>query len=82
LKATLSEYKSESLSSFEIHEEGTFLKVLARELSDRGLNMLDLVFFKKNASTDTATLTDDTPALIKIIESDLDKVSKQSDISI
>lgn len=71
LKATLSKYRLEP-----VLEEGTFLKVLTRELSDRNINMLDLVFFKKNASADTASLTDDTPALIKIIESDLDKIAR------
>lgn len=71
LTATLSKYPSE----FDL-EEKTFIELLTNELSNRDINMLDLAFFKKNSSRDTATLVDDTPALIKIIEEDLDKVSR------
>jgi len=71
LKATLSKYPSEL-----VLEEKTFLETLTNELSDRDVNMLELAFFRKNASADTSTLTDDTPALIKIIEDDLNKIAK------
>ena len=65
LKSTLRKYPLAPTKN-----EGTFLRILISEMSNRDLNMLDLAFFKKQDQTD------DTPALIKIIEEDLDKISK------
>jgi hypothetical protein len=71
LKSTLSKYPSEL-----VLKENIFIKTLARELGDRGLNMLEQAFFRKNSSSDTAITTDETSTLIKIISDDLNKISK------
>ncbi|MBU1033032.1 hypothetical protein KJ937_03835 [Patescibacteria group bacterium] len=71
LRATLSSYRYETRL-----EEKTFLNTLTGELGDRKINMLDLAFFKKNSSSDNVNVIDDTPALIKIIEDDLNQIAK------
>lgn len=71
LNGTLIEYVNEPYL-----DDLTFMKILTGQLNDRGFDMLDQAFSRKDDNGTNTSVVDDTHALVKIVEDDLSNICK------